>query len=68
MSQNQDCPFCPLLLGDQPEQYSKVGNDFFGEPARIGNVPACDACATVINGDPEYIVEMVQAVSERTRT
>lgn len=62
----QDCPFCPLLLGDQTEQYSKVGDDFFGEPARVGDIPACDACATVINEEPAYVEEMVQKVSQQS--
>lgn len=43
---NQPCPFCPLM-GIDESLYNTVGNDFYGEPAMIGNIPACGPCAAV---------------------
>lgn len=43
----QPCPFCPLLLEGEPENHLPIGNDFFGEPAMIGDVRSCEACARV---------------------
>jgi hypothetical protein len=43
------CPFCLLFLPDEPELHSPVGNDFFGEPARIGSMPSCEECAIIVN-------------------
>ena len=39
----QLCPFCQLF-GEEPQP---IGPDFFGQQAKIGPVPSCDACATV---------------------
>lgn len=56
------CPFCPLM-GIEIGMWQPVGNDVFGEPAKVGDIPSCDACATVIDS-PEYVAEMVAKVRE----
>lgn len=40
------CPFCPILLPDDPELWNKVGTEFFGGQAKVGGIDACDGCAT----------------------
>lgn len=57
----QPCPFCPLM-GIDPSMYNLVGNDFFGEPAKIGGVPSCDARADVVGDDVQYAAELVAQV------
>jgi hypothetical protein len=56
------CPFCPLM-GIELSMWQPVGKDFFGQTAKIGDIPSCDACALVIDS-PEYVAEMVAKVRE----
>lgn len=42
---SEQCPFCPVLLPDEPQAWGKTGGDFFGGNAKIGNIAACDSCA-----------------------
>lgn len=44
---NKECPFCRVLLPAEPEQWQEVGCDFFGEPAKIGEVESCADCALI---------------------
>ena len=64
-SKQEMCPFCPLM-GIEEEQYLPVGNDFFGEPAMIGGIPSCSACAWIAehNGTEKELVEDLQARQE----
>jgi hypothetical protein len=48
-------------MGIEIGMWQPVGNDVFGEPAKVGDIPSCDACATVIDS-PEYVAEMVAKV------
>lgn len=56
------CPFCPLM-GIEISMWQPIGNDFFGEPAKIGGIPSCGDCALTV--DPEHVVEMVQQVQAK---
>ncbi len=47
----QPCPFCPLMLPNEPEAWNTVGGDFFGEIAKIGDVDACGDCIACISED-----------------
>jgi hypothetical protein len=49
-------------MGIDPSMYNLVGNDFFGEPAKIGGVPSCDARADVVGDDVQYAAELVAQV------
>lgn len=51
MEKNNDqrmCPFCPVMLPDQPDLWSPIGNDFFGTPTSIGNIRSCGWCAEFV--------------------
>lgn len=63
--QSKMCPFCPLM-GIEESLYDPIGNDFFGEPAKVGDIPSCEGCAIVINGSdsPEYVASMVAKVKQ----
>lgn len=53
------CPFCPLLV--EESMWNRVGNDFFGEPATIGGIPACGDCYEVAQAtDPEQMVKALR--------
>lgn len=41
----QPCPFCSIMLPDDPQMWNLIGADFFGTPAKVGDVPSCDDCA-----------------------
>jgi len=41
------CPFCPILLPDQPDQYRSLEDTFFGDVATIDGIPSCEPCAIV---------------------
>jgi len=45
MANEQQCPFCPSQLPDDPQMWQKVGGAFFNGKANVGNIPSCDECA-----------------------
>ncbi len=45
----QLCPFC-TFFEIEPDP---IGNDFFGTPAKIGDVRCCEACYNTITGSDQ---------------
>jgi hypothetical protein len=58
------CPFCPLMLPCEPDLWETIGNDFYGSPATIGGIAACEDCAIVAGiyepAIPDYIAQVTQ--------
>ena len=54
------CPFCPLLLPEQPDLWNPAGNDFYGQPVLVHGHPACEACAISILEVGEYTSSEVE--------
>ncbi len=59
----QPCPFCPLMLPDQPDLWERIGNDFFGEPAMIGDVHSCGSCTEVGEEHTQYWLDLLKGVA-----
>lgn len=50
----QPCPFCPIMLPEQPELWENIGSQFFGGAAKIGDIPSCQYCAEIAEEDEQY--------------
>lgn len=62
--EKQPCPFCPLQ-GIEESEYLPVEYDYFGEPATIGGIPSCAACASVAKATDT--TELILAELEEAR-
>ena len=57
----KDCPFCPVLLPDDPSKWNKV-NPVYAH--QVGDLLACTDCYKVISDEPEdEIARLIEEAS-----
>lgn len=58
----QMCPFCPLMV--EEALWEPIGVDFFGQPAKIGDIPSCDGCAQVAHMSENGVQDMLDMLKD----